>query len=130
MPRLLLTLAPVIALSVGAVTCTVHKTYQVDHALAPRPLDSQIVSMTAVDGQEALFDQPGAQVRGDSLIAQIRGTPYSIPLARVQSVRVSRMDGKRSAIATLGGVAACVAVPVAAAGVALAISGGIAISGF
>jgi hypothetical protein len=40
------------------------------------------------------------------------------------------VDGKRSAIATLGGVAASVAVPIAVAGVALAISGGIAISSF
>lgn len=129
-PRLLLTLVPVIALSAGSVGCTVHETYRAENALALRPLGAQIVGIMAADSQEVLFDQPGAQIQGDSLVAQIRGTPYSIPVARVQSVWIRRVDGKRSAIATLGGVAASVAVPIAVAGVALAISGGIAISSF
>jgi hypothetical protein len=118
-PRLLQSLWPSLSLVAGLTACSVQQTHQFDRAFATRSSEEPIVGITMVNGQEAVFDQPGARMRGDTLVAQIRGTLFSIPIDQVDRVWIRRREF--SAIATLGGIAFTIGIPTAVVGIGFAL---------
>jgi hypothetical protein len=113
-PRGLRALLTCLSLSAPLSACSVSRVHQVERASATGLATEQIVGVTMVGGQEAMFDAPGARVQGDTLVAQIRGTPFRILIDQVDRVWLRRKQ--RSAMATLGGVAFSLAIPVAVVG--------------
>jgi hypothetical protein len=118
-PRLLQSRLPLLTLAVGLAACSVQQTHRSDRAFAMKSSAEPIVGITMVDGQEAVFDQPGAQMRGDTMVAQIRGTPFSVPIDQVDRVWIRRR--RFSAIATLGGIAFTISIPAVVVGIGFAL---------
>ena len=116
--------AAILALS-PLSACNVYKVHDVDRAHFPSIRKDSIMSVTTLSGQKVDFDSPGAKVRGDSLVATIRGSPYAVPVDSVARLQVERRDTPRSMVSSLGGVLAIVGVPTIVIGLSFLITGGV-----
>jgi hypothetical protein len=107
--RRLMRMVALLALFLQPAQCT----HQVQ--LAPTNVHTNEVpeALTTIDGTVVTFDDRDVFIVQDTLVANVQGRPYRLPVDSIRSVEVRRTSMART-------VAVLVAVPVILAGVMLA----------
>lgn len=72
--------------------CQVEKTRKLLPAEIRDPQTETIVGVTTTDGRAISFDDPGARIRDQRLLAETDGTPVDLPLSEVQRFWVLRKE--------------------------------------
>ena len=74
----------VLAVPLMQTECYVRKIQPEPPQKVPQPQTEKIIGITTMKGEDVSFDRPGAAIRGNTLYASVKKTPYEISLDQVQ----------------------------------------------
>ena len=78
------------ALLVATVSCHTRKLSKIDVAQAPSAKYDRLIGVTTKDGSDVRFDPPGGVITENTVKANVKKVPFSIPLSQVQRLWVER----------------------------------------
>jgi hypothetical protein len=94
MPRRMIAAVLCVLLSISG--CSVRKVEKIPFASVSQPDKEVVVGVTTLKGEDISFDSPGGSVKNGTVFAQVKKSPYEIPVEQVQRLWVERKEISKS----------------------------------